>query len=395
MKVMKKIISGLMVSSMMLTTISPIYAADLSTLKIDNSIALETSMDEQKVGEQQGNILTYEEALEKALDQNNDYRKLETTIDQTTEIEKNLADLHRFTPIANDQNADASAINLLMNRKQTEIKKKMAEKQKEVIQDMISYKVRTEYDNIVKKLKEIEVQKKMVEHGEKELMMLSTKEMVGSSSNYDYQVQRDKVLEEKQKIETLEKELDEAYSKLNATIGANNDERYSVNLEVELQPMEEMDVEKYSKTIIGRHPAIWNQEQQIKINELAVSLYVFYNPGDPLYNPADPYEVRDMEVKKSEIELRDLKENIQESIFEMHHKMKQLESQYKMLETMREKSVKDANMARLMYDAGMGIELDAQKAELALITLDNKMDEIAIGYEQLKLLFEKPWIMGQ
>ena len=392
---MKKIISGLMVSSMMLTTIAPIYAVDQSVLEIDTNMVIESSINENQVEDHQENILTYEDALEKALAQNHDYRKLETTIDQTTEIEKNLADMHRFTPIANDQNADAGAIGLLMNRKQTEIKKKMAEKQKEVIQDMISYKVRTEYDNIVKKLKEIEVQKKMVEHAEKEMNMLSTKEMVGSSSNYDYEVQRDKVLEERQKIQTLEKELNEAYSKLNATMGNKENDRYLVNLKIALDPIEEMDIESYAKKVMGRHPAIWNQEQQIKINELAVSLYVFYNPGQPQYNPADPYEVREMEVKKSEIELTDLKEKIQESIFEMHHKMKQLESQYKMLETMREKSVKDANMARLMYNAGMGIELDAQKAELALITLDNKMDEIAIGYEQLKLLFEKPWITGQ
>lgn len=374
-----------MVSSMMLTSVATIYGESQLPLNIDPEMAIENSIDTEEVEEYQEKILTYEEALEKALDQNHDYRKLEKTIEQTDEIGKDLADRHRFTPIGG-QGGDIVAINLLLNRKKVEIQNSMAKKQRQTIEDMISYKVRTEFDNIVKKLKEIELQKKMVEHSEKELIMLSTKEMIGSGSDYDYKVQRDKVLEEKQKIETLEKELNEAYSKLNSTMGIKESERYSVNLKTEFEPMEERDVEKYAKTIIGRHPSIWNQEQQIRMNELEVELYQF-NIGDT------PYEAKEIEVTKSQIDLASLKDSIQESIYEIHHKMKQLESQYKTLEVMREKSVKDARMARLMYDVGMGIELDAQKAELALLALDNKMDEIAIGYEQLRILFEKPWIM--
>jgi hypothetical protein len=44
------------------------------------------------------------------------------------------------------------------------------------------------------------------------------------------------------------------------------------------------------------------------------------------------------------------------------------------------------------YELGMAIPLDLQQAELAVAQIEQQMQNILISYEQLRILFEKPWL---
>ncbi|ABR46423.1 hypothetical protein Amet_0186 [Alkaliphilus metalliredigens QYMF] len=340
--------------------------------------------DQTEVEGEEAFVLTYEEALEKALKQSYDQKSLMETIDQLEEIRKQAAQGVRFIPYG--PQGDELAIRSLFGLRSTEINLQMAKKQEVTLEDMLAFKVRTEYDDIVKKKKEIELQVKMIENVEKQLQQLSRKAGVGTASNYEHQVQLNKYNEENQKKSALEQELDNLYLKLNTTMGIDRTERYDVALEKEVEWMEDVNVDTHAKRMRSQHPSVWSQEQQIRLNELDIQLHVF-NSSD------SPYEAKESELRKSQIELSSLKENIEQSVKSTYNQMKQLETQYETMKIMLEKAENDRDMAQLRYDVGMGIALDVEMAEMPVTSIKNQMETLLISYEQVRMMFEKPWLV--
>lgn len=377
---MKKAATSMILASFLLASSFTVYGESKLVEEpidvVEEEIALE---------EEQSTALTYEEALERALKKSYNQKSLMETIDQFEEIRKQAADNVRYIPVGGQ--GDSAAIMALFNLKSTEINLQMTKKQEETLKDVLAFNVRSEYDDIVKKIKEIELQEKMIENTERQLNQLSQKSMLGTASNYEYQVQLNKYNEEKQKKAILEQELEDNYLKLNTTMGVDRAERYDVVLEREIEWLEEtVNVDTHARRMQTQHPSVWNQEQQIRINELDLELHVF-NAGQT------PYQAKQSEVRKSQIELSSLKENIEQAVKTTYNQMKQMESQYELMEIALEKAEKDLNIVRLRYDIGMVVALDVQQAELAITNIKNQMETMLISYEQLKMMFEKPWLM--
>ncbi|AOY75525.1 TolC family protein [Clostridium formicaceticum] len=377
---MKKRAASIMMASLVLASSFTVYADSVLQPDVTNIVENEAAVEEDE-----SLVLTYEEALDKALKQSYDYKKLIETIDQLEEIRKQAATDLRYIPIGGQ--GDSQAVSQLFGLKSSEINLQMSKRQEETLQEMLSFKVRTEYDNIVKKTKEIQLQGEIISNTEKQLKQLNKKSQLGTASTYEYQVQLNKYNEELQKKRTLEKELEDTYLKLNATMGVDKDERYDVVLDREIEWMEEVDLNTHIRRMQSQHPSVWNQEQQIRMNQLDVELHIFNVGGTP-------YEAKQAETRKSQIELASLKDNIQQSINNTYNQMQQLESQYKMMEVMLEKAEKDLNIVQLRYDVGMAVALDVEMAELAVTSIKNQMETILISYEQLRMIFEKPWLMG-
>lgn len=377
---MKKTAISVTLASFMIASSFTVYGESIplgSPINIEQQdIALE---------EEQSTALTYEEALEKALKQSYDQKTLMETIDQLEEVRKQVASDVRYIPIGGQ--GDELAIRALFGLKTTEINLQMAKKQEETLKDMVAFKVRSEYDTIVKKIKEIELQEKVIENAERQLNQLSKKSQLGVSSNYEYKVQLNKYNEEKQKKAVLEQELEDNYLKLNTTMGINRAERYDVVLDREVEWLEEsINVDTHARRMQSQHPSVWNQEQQIRMDQLDVELHIF-NAGQT------PYEAKQAEVRKSQIKLASLKENIDQAVRSTYNQLKQLETQYHLIEIALEKAEKDLNIVRLRYDIGMAVASDVQQAELAVTAIKNQKETLLISYEQLKMMFEKPWLM--
>jgi outer membrane protein TolC len=377
---MKKRAASIMMASLVLASSFTVYADSVLQPNVTNIVENEAALEEDE-----SLALTYEEALDKALKQSYDYKKLIETIDKLEEVRKQAATDLRYIPIGGQ--GDSQAVSQLFGLKSSEINLQMSKRQEETLQEMLSFKVRTEYDNIVKKTKEIQLQGEIISNTEKQLKQLNKKSQLGTASTYEYQVQLNKYNEELQKKRTLEKELEDTYLKLNATMGVDKDERYDVVLDREIEWMEEVDLNTHIRRMQSQHPSVWNQEQQIRMNQLDVELHIFNVGGTP-------YEAKQAETRKSQIELASLKDNIQQSINNTYNQMQQLESQYKMMEVMLEKAEKDLNIVQLRYDVGMAVALDVEMAELAVTSIKNQMETILISYEQLRMIFEKPWLMG-
>ena len=87
-----------------------------------------------------------------------------------------------------------------------------------------------------------------------------------------------------------------------------------------------------------------------------------------------------------------MKEDLETSIRSLYNQMQQLQDQYVLLEVNLAKAGKALEVVNVRYELGMAIPLDLQQAELAVAQIEQQMQIILISYEQLKILFEKPWL---
>lgn len=48
---------------------------------------------------------------------------------------------------------------------------------------------------------------------------------------------------------------------------------------------------------------------------------------------------------------------------------------------------------QLRFKLGMAVPLDVEQAELAVLEIKSGMQDLARAYGQLKMLYEKPWVV--
>jgi outer membrane protein TolC len=183
----------------------------------------------------------------------------------------------------------------------------------------------------------------------------------------------------------LEKQLEEAFLGLNELLGLEKEER--PNLKGEFLPdwLEDVNLERHLTRVLNGNPLLWLQEQKIRMAEYGLALYT-YNVG------AEPYKVKEIDVLKEKNNLAAMKEDLETTILSLYNQLQQLENQYALLEVNLAKAQKALDAVTVRYAQGMAVAIDVQQAELVVAQLEHQLRNILIAYEQMKILFQKPWL---
>ncbi|NLJ77693.1 MAG: TolC family protein, partial [Peptococcaceae bacterium] len=202
---------------------------------------------------------------------------------------------------------------------------------------------------------------------------------------------------EKEQREKLARQLDEAYADLNKLIGLEPGARPKLQepavpqlwLEGEAGSSTkggEADLERHLSIILHDHPYIWLQEQQILQAERELSLYT-YNVGMP------PYKAVKSSVQQERNELYIMKEDVSKDVRSLYYQLQGLESQYKALEKNLALAENGLRAVQVRHRLGMAVPLEVEEAELAVLEIESGMQDLARAYGQLRMLYEKPWVM--
>jgi len=332
--------------------------------------------------------LTYDEAVELALKNSLELKNARQNVVQAEEMRNHLSGMRTFgyTPVGSGYDYDdATERQKLLNFVQADIAWQMARKQVGILEEAIALQVRSAYDAVLKKLDEIEVSDLTLAYAAEKVRQAEIKAERGMESLFNLQMLREDYNEEKQKREVLEKQLEEAYLKVNELLGLEKEER--PNLKGEFLPdwLEDVNLERHLTRVLNGNPLLWLQEQKIRMAEYGLALYT-YNVG------AEPYKVKEIDVLKEKNNLAAMKEDLETTILSLYNQLQQLESQYALLEVNLAKAQKALDAVTARYAQGMAVAIDVQQAELAIAQLENQLQNILITYEQLKILFEKPWL---
>lgn len=365
--------------------------------------------------------LTYERAVELALKNSIDLRSAKQSVEQAEEMRDQASVLKSIGylpmgPGLGDE--DAAARSVLLSFLQADTSWQMAKKQVEITEEAIAFRVRATFDDVKKKNKEIELAESSLDLTALKLQQAAFKAKQGLESPFTLQDQQNQFAEEKQRKELLDKQLDETYLKLNHLLGLEKDERYALadgtkanaqhqddetgngvakadadvpesngngNDTTSIFLEEKIDLDAHIRRVLNDHPYIWLQEQTIKLAEHEVSLHT-YNVMSA------PYAVKQIEVNKEKDKLASLRKNAEEMLRSSYLQLGQMEDQYKALEVGLARAENMLKMVLARQKVGMVTTSDIRQAELAIAQIRLQMENILIAYEQLRLLFHKPWL---
>lgn len=345
-------------------------------------------------------VLTYNRAVELAIKNSTELKNARESELQAEEIREKLANLRRisgFTPVGPGYDlADAADRELLLKFTAADTAWRMAAKQVEILEETIAFQVRSAYDEVLQNTAGLEKADRALAFAATKLYQTEIKTRLGVESRFNRENARSSYAAEKEQRERLACQLDEAYTNLNKLLGLEPGARPKLQ---EHDPpswlgeehgsttgLGETGLERHLALVLHDHPYIWLQEQKAAQAERELSLYT-YNIEAP------PYKVVASAVQQEKNNLYALKEEVRKGVRSLYYQLQGLESQYKALEASLVQAENALRAVQLRFKLGMAVPLEIEQAELALLEIKSGMQDLARAYGQLKMLYEKPWVI--
>lgn len=334
----------------------------------------EDSISEEDSTKVDDNILTYEEALDKALNSSYDYKNAQEALNKVEEQYNNVILIPgRYNSL------------LIQKKKSLELAKKWAEKQTEIAKEGIEYSVENSMKNLKQALKEKALAEEKLEYSLEQIKIKKLKKETGLESEYNLNMVEQSHEQKVKELDVANTSVNSAYVELNQLIGVPSTDRYDVDIEISYNPTAEVDVDDVVRRELNSNPHIWYQKESVDLAELGVSLYE-YNAG------LGSYKEKEIDVRTAKNTLANIKSKLEESLRLRYDKIKQIEENYKVLEINLDKAKKSFNLVKSQYDVGMAIETQLNEAKLAVDEVMVNMQELALQHDQLVTLLNKPYL---
>ena len=345
-------------------------------------------------------VLTCEEAVALALQNNMELKNAREGILQTEEMREQLANLRRAAgsvPVGPGYDLfDAADRDLLLKFTAADTAWRMAAKQAEALEETIAFQVRSAYDDVLQNTANLEKAERALDFTAKKLIQIDTKTRLGVESSFNRENARSSYTAEKEQRECLARQLDEAYTSLNKLLGVEAGARPKLQEhdppvwlgEEQGSPagLGEAGLERHLALVLQDHPFVWLQEQQVAQAERELSLYT-YNVGAP------PYKVVASTVQQERNNLYALKEEVRKGVRSLYYQLQGMENQYKALGKNLARAENGLRVTQLRLKLGMAVPLEVEQAELAVLEIKCGMQDLARAYGQLQMLYEKPWLL--
>lgn len=334
--------------------------------------------------------LTLDQAVELAIANSRELKQLEADRERNEEVRDSLSDQLVFTPsgTGNGEN-DARDRQVVKGLSQTDLALEMSKKQVELTKESIAYSTKKAYDDLILQLKSSELADLSIEHAEWQKRLVEVKLENGMSSQTDLTQVENSVREKKAQKELATKAVEDAYQKLNHLIGKEPKDRYELTDTTPFTKMAEVELESHINQVISSSTAVWLAEQKVKLAEIDVDLYTFNSSG------SDSYQAEKIDVKKAQLSAADTKEQMKQSIRNIYYSVKQLEEQYEALTANLNKVEEGLKLVQTKYEVGMATALEVFDAKLQVENLNKQILDITLKVEQLKIAFDKPWVLAQ
>ncbi|AMA71709.1 hypothetical protein ACH33_01870 [Aneurinibacillus sp. XH2] len=367
---MKKLPAFVLSTALLFPLSLPVYAAETTSVV-------------------QSQSLTYEQALERAFNASIPLKNAADEIDRSFEIRQTIGSGIQSYPIGvgngEKEAAERAKAKALI---QADTAWGISKRKYDLEKDNIIYSVKTAYNNVLKAQKQKELAEANVKNQEVQKDVAFYKASEGALSQYELSQEEGKYESALKQKAAADKALDDAWTKLNALIGAPQEARFALVDEPQFKPFErsETDLENDITYVVSNSDLVDMAEKQLKIQRLNVELYT-YNASS-----STSYKAEEIGVRQVANKVDDTKKNLADGMRAIYYSIKQLEDQYKALTIELKKAEETLKMAQVRYDTGVGIKADVTAAELAVADKKKKIFDTLIQLDNLKLAYEKPWV---
>lgn len=183
------------------------------------------------------------------------------------------------------------------------------------------------------------------------------------------------------------KALDDAYQKFNLLVGLWPDDRPVLTDNPNLSPLVIDNLDTEVQRAIERSPSIWLANQKIDYANLKMDLY-FAGDRSAI---SEPYEVKDIDVKKAETSLEESKEKVRKLVRTLYYTALQKEELYSSTLESIKVAEESLRVKKIKLDVGMATKSEVLAAELAVDQARQTLLSTVCDHELLVMYFRKPW----
>lgn len=273
------------------------------------------------------------------------------------------------------------------NYSQAQVTKDYEIKREAVLKEQIAYDVENKFDTILELEETYQVAKKNLYIQEEKAKHELKKHELGLASKNSVELEKIALETLRKEVQALEQSIDAEYRKLNDTIGGKED-RYDLIKENIFTPLEmKRSLQGQISYSINSDPKIWKDEEIAKLQERL--LIVNTENGAPTYAE---YQKRKIGYEQGMNAVTLSKENKEQNVKDRYEKLLQLEVQYEKALLSLKEIQKKAEVIKKQYELGMTTSLVVEEIELALMQLESQINSITRQHNQLRTLFEKPYL---
>lgn len=344
---------------------------------------------ENQIDEEENTLTyTYEELLEVAKKNSKELKKRAQEIERSEIMREEARRNKTYTPvgIGSGDQEDVMARAALQGLASANIGMQMAKKQVGIEEDKLAYNVKKTFNKIVLAKNQLQRDESTKVIAQLELDLAYAKYNNGNIGRFELSQAQKAYEEAEKKLETSRISLESAYLELNNITGLAKDLRYNLIAE-EVEEKKLSSLEHHIDRVLLNNPSIWTLEQNVRLAELAVSLYS-YNAGQ------EPYKAKELDVSTAKLNVGNAKEALEHSLRTLYHSLEQLKEAREILEINLEKAKESLEMAELKLELGMAVPLEVKKLQNTVAELEHQLLDNNLKYEETLAVYEKPWVAG-
>lgn len=371
-----------------LIEVCDLFGVDASWNDRDNVISVDTgssflALDLGDIIEDGAIVLSYDEAVRRAIASNNSLKNLEDNVEL---IEKSLEwSEYSFYGISYVPYSDIIALVRQVDSFENSLSS--IPLSKELNEDLSKFMVFNSATSIESMKLDIKLLEESIALEEENIKNLEIKNKLGIVSDNEVKTAKLSVDLSKSNLELLRISFDAEYQTLNRLLKSNLKNKTIISYEPDIVKFSVANIDGYIEQKIKNAPTI--KLKEISLNQAEyqknTSSYEVDETGLDLIKTENDY-------KAAERDLNDSKLDLEKTIRSLYNQLKQLEGKEKTLGLDLEKAINSYNNAVTNYEAGNAIMYQVEQARLGILKVEVDLQKNRIDYDKLKFLIDKPYL---
>lgn len=368
----KKLIIGIMVTAALLMAVGINYAVGVDGPKVQE--------------------LSLQNAIDLAVKNNPDMQLADLKV-QKAQIEYDSAvDTAQRTSV--DQILDGKNLGMLSQYQwglikwvqpvSTEAAYTLAQKNKELQQDMLKLNVETTYYNVLKAQRNLAIKRENLKYFQDQLKIAQTGYKIGTRAKVDVTVVESSVAAYQALVVTEENKYRAGIIDLNRLMGLDLDTPLKLTTQLNVDKIAaKVDVNATIKDALENNVSILSYKKNLGIAKVQADVAKRFNgPGIPVYSTSE------IDAKMAEVNVSKQSLLLTAAIKKSYLSLLTLEQSLDWQTKEVEKAKENAKVFGLKYEAGLATSLDAKKATIDLEQAEENLSESIYQYNTLKSSFK-------
>ncbi|MBR1737162.1 MAG: TolC family protein [Firmicutes bacterium] len=355
-------------------------------------------------------VLTFDEALEMANNNNSNLKNLADSADYLDQVRDDLGDslkrldmygltLNSYPVDGEGMTQDAytqlqqqllenvsNSISVARSIKSVDIQKAQLPLNEEMLKDSSVALLKNYVMTLRNTEMNIELLEESIKLGEENIKNLELKNSLGYASDNEVASAKNTQKNNEASLTQLKLSYENQKQNLKTFLGLSADKEVYVDMDVKFDALNGIDLETYIVQKTQADPSIRILKDNVDIAK--------YNASTSGAVATETHIQMDNNLKSAQRALKDGQDNMEKNIRNAYNQLKQLEENDKSLKVSLEQAIRDYNTVVTSYETGRATIYQVNQAKLGVLKAEQAIESNALNYDVLSFTFERPYLLS-